>query len=138
MFQLVLAQAAAVLDNPLQFVTVLFEAVKSGDWAMVAGVVLVLVVALLRLGGKKASDALEDHSLAGGILYFIFETKPGGWLMNFGTSIAAAIGMAALAGESPSWALLKPVLLVSASGTAIWELIKDVKEWWESRKAPTV
>jgi hypothetical protein len=135
---LALAQvvAAPALDNPFAFAKVVFSAVASGDWVTAAAAGVVLLIALVRLFGKKLHDFLPDHVLLDVPLYFLFDTKPGGILLNALVSGAAGVGSAMLAGVPVTWALLKPVLLVSFSASTIWGWAKDLWEWRQAKNPP--
>jgi hypothetical protein len=125
------------LDSPLPFLKVVFLIVKNGNWFGAAAALLVLVVSLLRLYGKKVHAFLSDKKSALDVPFkFLFETKPGGWLLNFATAVAGGMGTALLASEPITWALLKPIVEVSVTGSALWELLKDVWQWIQSKKAP--
>lgn len=126
----------SALDNPMVFVKVVIDGVKAGDWATAAAALLVLVVALLKMFGKKLHDFIPDTSPLDKPLWFLFDTKPGGWLLNFLFSTGAGIGLSIAAGEKVTWALVKPVLTVSLSAAAIWGLWKDISEWMKERKKP--
>lgn len=128
--------AVPVLDNPLPFFKVVFEGVKTGNWWIVASALLVVIVSLLRTYGKKLHEALADTNILDKPLWFLLETKPGGWLMNALTAVAGACGAALLAGEPVTWAILKPVMLVSGSGAALWELYKDISGWLTKKSVP--
>lgn len=131
---LAFAQNSAALDNPLVFVKVLFEAITSGRWPEAGAALLVLAVALLRIYGRKLHDALPDHVIADKALAFLFDTKPGGWCLNALTGVAGALGTALVVGSPITWALVKPILTVSLTAAGLWELIRDLMEWW---KAPS-
>lgn len=126
------------MDNPIEYAKIVFSAVTTGDWPSAASAVLVLVVALIRLYGKKIHELLPDESPLDKPFWFLLETKPGGWFLNLMTTITGGAGLALLAGQPITWALVKPTLVVSLSGAAIWELIKDLIEWWKTKKVPTV
>jgi len=130
----VLVTDTSSLDNPMVFVKVIVDGVKAGDWATAAAALLVLVVALLKMFGKKLHDFIPDTSPLDKPLWFLFDTKPGGWLLNFLFSTGAGIGLSIAAGEKVTWALIKPILTVSLSAAAIWGLWKDISEWMKERK----
>lgn len=123
------------LDSPLPFVKIVFLNVKNGNWWGAAAALLVLLVSLLRLYGKKLHDWLPDNLLWDKPLWFLFDTKPGGYIVNFLTALAGGIGTAQLAGEPVTWALVKPILTVAVTGAAIWEMLKDLFEWAKAKGA---
>lgn len=117
---------APALDNPMPFLQVIFTAVKDGNWWAAASALLVLIVSLIRLYGKKLHDKIPDDSAWDKPFWFIFDTKAGGYLLNMSTAVAGGVGTAILAHEPITWALVKPILMVSVTGTALWEIAKDV------------
>lgn len=129
-----LAQEPAALD-PVPYAKVVFEAVTTGNWWLAATALLILVVAVVRMYGKKIHELLPDDSPLDAPFYFLFDTKIGGWVLNFLTTFAGGLATAVLAHQPITWALVKPVLMVALSGAAIWELYKDVQEWWTARQA---
>jgi len=137
-----LAQTApAVPTDPsglTAFIKIAFHAVKDGAWGTVAAAVLVVLVGIIRVYGAKIRAALADTNPLDKALAFLFGTKIGGWVLNFATTVAAGLSGALLAGEKIDWSLAKPVLVVSLSGAALWELAKDLYDWWTSRKAPAL
>ena len=130
------AGAAPALDSPVQFLHVAFVAVKSGNWWAAASALLVLVVSLIRLYGKKLHDMIPDESIWDKPLWFIFETKAGGYLLNMATAIAGGVGTALLTNEAVTWDLVKPIVMVSVTGTALWEIAKDVWTMVQKKAVP--
>ena len=130
------AVATTPLDNPMPFVKLVFDGVKTGNWWLAAAALLVIVVSLIRLYGKKLHDKLPDNLLWDKPLYFLFDTKPGGWLLNLLTAVAGGCGTAMLSGSAVDWALVKPILMVSVSGAAVWEIVKDVWGWVQKKAVP--
>lgn len=133
---------AGVVDVPIEveasvsMVKTVFTAVKTGDWWLAAGAFLVLVVSLLRTAGKKFHAWLPDDNVLDKPLIFLYDTKIGGWVLNWLTALAGGIGTAMAAGVPVDMSLWKSVLMVSTSASALFELWKDVSEWWASRKKP--
>ncbi len=123
------------LDSPLPFLKIVFLNVKNGNWWGAAAALLVLLVSLLRLYGKKLHEWLPDNLIWDKPLWFLFDTKPGGWLVNLLTAVAGGIGTAQLAGEPVTWALVKPILTVAVTGAALWEMLKDLFEWAKAKGA---
>ncbi len=132
------AAPSPILDDPMPFVHVVFNHVKAGEWLGAAAALLVVIVSLLRVYGRKLHDWLPDNQIWDKPLWFLFDTKPGGWLLNLLTALAGGIGTAQVAGEPVTWALLKPILLVSVSGAALWELVKDLMDFFKKKPAPAV
>lgn len=137
-----LAQVADPLVDPLPFLRVLFDAVRNGNGTLAASALLVVVVFALRLYGPKLHALLSDHTLADKALYFLFETRPGGWLLNLLTSIAGGTGSAVLVGVPLSWELAKPIIGVSIGGAALYEFASDLwrmfQAWRASKTAPVL
>ena len=135
-----LAIDAGTVDVPIEveasvsMVKTVFTAVKTGDWWLAAGAFLVLVVSLLRTAGKKFHEWLPDDNILDKPLIFLYDTKIGGWVLNWLTALAGGIGTAMAAGVPVDMSLWKSVLMVSTSASALFELWKDVSEWWASRK----
>jgi len=128
--------AAPALDNPGSFIKVIFSSVKDGNWWAAAAALLVLVVGLLRTYGKKLHELLPNNLIWDVPLAFLFDTKPGGWLLNVLTAVAGGCGTALLAGEPITWALVKPVLAVAGGGAVFWELAKDFWAWLKVKATP--
>ena len=118
----------------VSMVKTVFLAVKEGNWWLAAAGFLLLVVGLLRTLGKKFHEWLPDNNVLDKPLIFLYDTKVGGWLLNWLTALAGGVGTAMAAGVPVDWSIWKSVLIVSTSGSALFELYKDIKEWWLSRK----
>jgi len=118
-------------------------AVRAGEAfaAVVLGVVLLVLA--LRVFGKKLHDAIPDDAkgFVGWVescLRFLFDTKPGGVLLNGLASSALSIGAIAATGT----ALTPEVVGLTAIGSggvvglagALYGWGKDVYEWWKARK----
>jgi uncharacterized membrane protein YbaN (DUF454 family) len=112
-----------------------FVGVKTGNWWLAASAFLVLVVSLLRTAGKKFHDWLPDNNILDKPLWFFFDTRVGGWVLNWLTAIAGGLGTALAAGMVVDFSLWKSVLMVSTSATALFQLWSDVMDWWKKRKA---
>lgn len=116
-------------------VKIVFTAVKDGNWWLAAAGILLLIVGLLRTLGRKFHDWLPDNNIMDKPLIFLYDTKIGGWLLNWLTATAGGVGTAIAAGVAVDWSVWKSVLIVSTSGTALFELYQDIKEWWVARQA---
>lgn len=128
--------SVTVLDDPAPFARIAFEEVSKGNWWGGAAALLVLFVAILRAYGKKIHDAIPDDNPLDKPFWFIFETKPGGWLLNVLTAIAGGLGTAIVAHIPITWAIVWPVLKVSVTAAALWELGNDVYLWIKSKAIP--
>jgi hypothetical protein len=119
----------------VSMVKTVFTAVKTGNWWLAAGAFLVLVVSLLRTAGKKFHEWLPDNNILDKPLIFIYDTKVGGWILNWLTATAGGLGTAMMAGVAIDFSLWKSVVMVSTSASALFELYSDIMEWWKNRKA---
>lgn len=128
------APAPMGLGEASNLVKTVFMSVKEGNWWMAAGALLVLVVGLLRGIGRKFHEWLPDNNIMDKPLIFLYDTKIGGWVLNWLTATAGGIATAMAAGVTVDWSLWKSVLMVSTSGTALFELYSDIKEWWVARQ----
>ena len=132
---MLLAQADA-LSNPSEFAKILFQALLSGNWVVVAAAALVLVVAVIRLYGNKIQDALPDDNFIDKALTFLFSSTWGGWLLNILTAIAGAFATALIAGAPITFGLIQAAVITALSGAALWELIKDLFSTFAPKKLP--
>ena len=123
------------LNNPESFAKILFEAITSGNWTVVAAAALVLIVAAIRVYGKKLQEALPDSNPLDKALTFLFSTTWGGWILNILTAIAGALGTALLAGAPVTWGLVGAAVMTALSGAALWELLKDVLNAFAKKQA---
>lgn len=134
-------QNTGVLDatDGTSLARAIFEAVKRGDWLEVAALLLIGVVLLLRKFGLKLHEAIPDDSIWDKPLWFVFETKPGGWGLNFLTAVAGGLAFAKAGGAHITPDVLKPILHVSLAGAGLFELVRDVwvfgKEQLAKRKS---
>lgn len=128
------------MDAPIVNMKGIYTAIKSGQGWLAAMLILLTVVGLLRVYGKKAHEWLMQFG-SGFLFYvnkpfwFFFETKVGGWVLNWMTAIAGALGTAYAAGvpvDAKSWQV---AVMSSTGATVIIELYKDITEWWASYKA---
>lgn len=132
------------LDHPWTSLRAFVIAVKSGAWWLAAMFLLVIVVGGLRIGGKRLHAAIPDdttHPVLRPIekfLFFTFDTKVGGWLLNWLTTVAGCLLTSYSAGLVVDAAAWKAAALISTSSTALVELADDVQEWWKLRKAKQV
>jgi hypothetical protein len=116
-------------------VKTVFTGVKEGNWWLAAGAFLVLIVSLLRTAGKKFHEWLPDNNILDKPLIFIYDTKVGGWILNWLTATAGGIGTALAAGVAVDFSLWKSVVMVSTSASALFELYSDIMAWWKERAA---
>lgn len=117
----------------VSMVKTIFVAVKEGNWWLAASALLVLVVGLLRTLGKKFHEWLPDNNILDKPLIFLYDTKVGGWLLNWLTALAGGVGTAMAAGVHVDWSLWKSVLMISTSASAVLELVKDITAWVKTK-----
>jgi len=123
------------LDNPEPFAKILLAAITQGDWEVVAAAALVVLVAVIRVYGRKIQDALPDENPVDKGLTWLFSSTWGGWALNITTAVAGAFATALLAGAPITWGLVQTALLTALSGAALWELVKDILAAVAARKA---
>lgn len=128
----------AIAGDATPMVKAVYNAVAHGDWWAAAAAFLVLVVLLLRKYGNAVYAKLKPTNPLDKVLFFILKTTPGGWILNQLTAISGGVGTALMAGEKIDWAIVKPILMVSITGSSLWELVKDVRDYVASMKAATV
>ena len=90
------------------------EAARSGNWIVVFSAALLLAVGF----GRKYGVALVPF----------LGTKLGGWLLNFGSAAAAALGTAGLAGRKPDLGLFLNAINIGLSAAGLLELFRDIKD----------
>lgn len=98
------------------FIGELFKFVTSGQWSLVVGAVLVLLVHLLRK---------LPNPLGWGWINWLKANKWGGWLVGFGASVAGALATALLAAEPVTLKLVLLALANALTASGIFELAKD-------------
>ena len=129
------------IDEPITTAKGFYAAAKSGQWAIAFACLLVAFIAFLRTGGKWLHDKIPDDTkhwfLAPleRVLFFIFDTKIGGWILNWLTSISMVFITAYEAKLPIDAGLWKTALMASTGATALVELAKDIKEWWDKKQA---
>lgn len=128
---------AGVVTAPeeIQMVNTVYVSVKAGDWVTVAAALLVVSVVIIRKFGKQLHEMIDDDNPVDKVFWFFLETKLGGWVLNFLTSLTGAMGSALMAGVAVNWELLKPTVLVSLTGASLWELFKDISEFVKKPEA---
>jgi hypothetical protein len=129
--------AAPLIDNPLSSVHGLFAALRSGQWWIAGMFALFAFVGALRTVGKKVHATIPDDvevwylKYPEKVLWFFFDTKLGGWVLNWASAIAGCLATAYAAGAPVDGAAWKTAVLVSTSATTLIELKDDVQEWWD-------
>lgn len=133
----------ALLSNPLASLRALIAAVRDGNYWLAGALLLFAVVGALRSAGKRAHDAIPDDTThfflapLERVLWFLFDTKIGGWVLNWITTIAGCLGFAYLGGLPVDGAAWKSAVLFSTTGTMLIELWDDIREWLDSTLNPT-
>lgn len=129
------------LDQPLVSMKGFYSAVKDGQGWLAAMFMLFFLVGLIRVVGKRLHAMIPDDTKhpvlkpVEAVLRFIFDTKLGGWLLNWLSAVGGCLSTAALAGMPVDAASWKVAILASTGGTALIELKDDVLEWWDARQA---
>jgi hypothetical protein len=116
-----------------------YEAVMTGNGWLAAMFLLFFFVGFLRTAGKRLHDMIPDDTNnkilkpLESVLYFIFDTKIGGWGLNWLSAIGGCLAAATLAGHVVDANAWKVALLASTGGTALVELKDDIMGWWTKR-----
>jgi len=121
--------APSSLDDPGVFVKGMWRAVRRGDYFEAAALLVVFLLALVQVFGKKIHDALPDDSPWDRPLIFLFDTKPGGVLKLALSTAAGGVGGAWLLGEPITPDLVKPILSIAFASSTMWGWVKDFIEW---------
>jgi len=128
------------LDAPLMSAKGFFTAVKTGNGWLAAMFMLFFFVGAMRVGGKWLHKMIPDDTknrflaFIEAILFFFFDTKLGGWILNWLSAIGGCLSTAAMAGMPVDMASWKVAIMASTAGTALIELKDDVMEWWTVRQ----
>ena len=129
------------LDEPITSAKGFYAAVKTGNGWLAAMFMLFFLVGFIRIVGKRIHAMIPDDTKnkflvpVEKVLYFIFDTKIGGWVLNWLSAIGGCLSAAALAGMPVDAAAGKVALMASTGGTALIELKDDVMEWWDKKNA---
>jgi hypothetical protein len=109
-------------------------AFKAGMWFSGVVACIIALVFVLRIYGKKLHEAIPDDSIADKPLWFLFDTKPGGVVLNGLTASGLVMTPVLLGGVNFTPALAGATLLAGIGASQAWGWIKDLYEWWQSRK----
>lgn len=129
------------LESPFTSAKGFYNAVKTGNGWLAAMFMLFLLVGAIRIVGKRIHAMIPDDTTNKFLipvekaLYFIFDTKIGGWLLNWLSAVGGCLSTSAMAGLPVDGAAWKVAILASTGGTALIELKDDVMEWWDARNA---
>lgn len=125
----VVAVNAAALDNLVPYVELTKKHIENGDWVSALSCVLVILIGLFRMFAKKLHDFIPDDNPLDKFFYFMLETKPGGWIVNFLTTSGLGVGSFLMLGQPITWAILKPIFGLSLTMAGVWGAAKDLWEW---------
>jgi len=129
------------LDAPLTSAKGFYTAVKTGNGWLAAMFMLFFLVGAIRIVGKRIHAMIPDDTKnkflipVEKLLFFIFDTKIGGWLLNWLSAIGGCLSASAMAGMPVDAGAWKVAILASTGGTALIELKDDVMEWWDKKNA---
>lgn len=131
---------AVLRDAPIDAAKNFYLATKTGNGWLVAMFLLFFLVGLLRTGGKWLHRLIPDDTQnvvlkpIEKVFGFLFDTKIGGWLLNWLSAIGGCLATAHAAGVPVDAGAWKVAFLASTGGTALIELKDDLLEWWEVRQ----
>jgi hypothetical protein len=132
------------LDALLVIVKGFGGAVRAGEvfGAVVLGVMLLVLA--LRIFGKRIHDAIPDDTtnaflrFVEAVLGFLFDSKPGGVLLNALTSVALSVSAVSASGTTLTPQVMLPMALgaggVAGLATAAYGWVKDIIAWVKLRK----
>jgi len=129
------------LDAPLDSAKGFYHALTTGNGWLAAMFMLFFLVGFIRIVGKRVHAMIPDdttHVILRPIekaLTFCFDTKVGGWLLNWLSAIGGCLASTHLAGHAVDAESWKVAFLASTGGTALVELKDDVMEWWDKKNA---
>lgn len=129
------------MEDPLSSAKGLYHAITTKNGWLIAMFLLFFLVGGLRIVGKRVHAMIPDdttHVLLRPIekaLYFIFDTKIGGWVLNWLSAIGGCLASAHMAGHPVDGEAWKVAFLASTGGTALIELKDDVMAWWDKKNA---
>jgi len=139
------AGVSVVLDptftDPFLSTKGFYHAVTTGNGWLIAMFLLFFLVGGLRVVGKRVHAMIPDdtkHPVLKPVetaLFFIFDTKIGGWVMNWLSAIGGCVATAAMAGHAVDGETWRVAIMASTGGTALIELKDDVMEWWDKKAA---
>lgn len=110
-------------------------AFRAGMWLTGIIALVIAIVFVFRLFGKKAHDAKVFGTGWGDKpLWFFFDTKPGGILLNALASSGLVLTPLILAGQPMTGPLLAVTFGTSAFASQLWGWGKDLYEFWKGQK----
>lgn len=127
MFPMLLAQAPLPApDDVAGLSQLVISAVQSGNWALVASLVVMGLVAGLRRWVPESTDAGKW-----------LRSKVGGIVTNLVLSLAGSLATLLLAGGTFSLSLLFQAISVALGASGTWSIYKNIREALDEGKAQT-
>lgn len=109
-------------------------AFRAGEYFAAVVALIMAFVFAIRLFGKRLHDLIPDDSWADKPFFFLFDTKPGGIILNAFTACGLVLTPALLGGMKLTPVLAGSTLLAGIGASAVWGWIKDLLAWWSARK----
>jgi hypothetical protein len=132
------AAAAAPADPTTQQLLELLKFTKgalgAGEFFAAAIAAIIALVFAVRIFGKKVHDFIPDDSVLDKPFFFLFDTKPGGVILNALVTSGVVLAPALLSGAKMTPVLAGSTLLAGVGASAIWGWLKDLIGWWKARK----
>jgi len=100
-------------EDPIGVAKKIYDAIRSGEYVVALGLVLVLLVSILRYAAKRIEW---------------FETTLGKWILAFAVAVFVTLGTALAAGEAITFALIANGLGAGFAAAGIYQATKDVRE----------
>lgn len=129
------AVADPTTQQLLELVRFCGGAFRAGEYFAAAIALIVALTFALRLFGKKLHDFIPDDSPLDKPLFFVFDTKPGGIMLNAFTASGLVLTPALLGGVKMTPVLAGATLLAGVGASQLWGWVKDLLAWWRARKA---
>ena len=128
------AATAALDSGPLTFVNIAAKLIAAKSWF--AGIVaaLVALIAGLRLYGKRLHAKIPDDHWADAPLWFLFNTKPGGWIFNWLVAVGGGCGIALIKDGTITPSVVKVIVILSTSLTTVYHFAADLIAWIKERR----
>lgn len=127
-------------EQPLTSAKGFYKAVETGNGWLAAMFMLFFWVGFMRIVGKRVHAMIPDDTQhvilkpLEAFFTFVFDTKIGGWLLNWLSAVGGCLSTAALAGMPVDAEAWKVAVMASTGGTALIELKDDVLCWWDARQ----
>lgn len=121
----------------LELVKLAGGAFRAGEYLAGAIAVIIALVFAIRLFGKKLHELIPDDSWADKPFFFLFDTKPGGVLLNAFSAAGVVLTPLLMSGQKMTPVLAGTTLLAGIGASALWGWVKDLGAWWSDRKKPS-